>query len=170
MYILALVSPIVALTLLVLLVRWLRRWLHLTSSSDTSGLPGSAATGSDRADDDPWGRAEAHHSRWATVALPVVIGIAVLASIAWLSAYLGWASAYVTGRQGPYAGVPPWFGSVGAFIANAFWGGVTAFFVGAFGGVFLSITYLVGRFVLCPDACEPCDEKSDEPDDPDDKG
>ena len=151
--------PVLALAILIALIKLLRHLLRTPSTASDVPATGQAmTTTAKRAETtDPWDRITSRWNRWITVALPVPVGLCILALAIWCLAYLGWGATWVLDRSTAMAGVPPWFGSAEVFIVDVIGGFVTLLFGTAFGAVLVFFSHLVGKCLIWPEACG-CEE------------
>lgn len=151
--------PVLALAILIGLVKLLRHLLRTPGVA--SGVPatGQAMTTSTKnvKAPDPWDRITSHWNRWITWALPVPVGLCILALAVWCLAYLGWGAAWLVDRPTALAGRPPWFGGAEVFIVDVIGGFVTLLFGTGFGAVLVFFSHLIGKCLIWPEACG-CEE------------
>lgn len=149
--IIAIALPIIAAALILLLVRLLRIRLRVPGLSHVSDDPAyMPKRAGEPTAADQWKQVTARWNRWITGPLAFFVGVLVVASTAWLLAYLGWIAIYVFDRPHALAIPPPWFHSLPSFLlANLI--GIVTLVVGVpivgFTGYAL---HWIGRHTLWP--------------------
>lgn len=155
---LAIALPIIATVALVMLVRTLRRRLHIAGLKRITDYPGYIPMQfRDLSAEERWQQITDHWNDWIIGPLPTAIGTAIVTLTLWLLAYLGWIAAFVVNRAYALDATPPWFGQPTTFAMYVVFG-VAA----VIGGVsvialFVAAMHFIGRHTLWPNPDTPTD-------------
>lgn len=149
--IIAIALPIIAAALIFLLIRLLRIRLRVPGlkhvSDDPAYMPKRAGEPTAA---DQWKQVTARWNRWITGPLAFCVGVLVVASTAWLLAYLGWIATFVFNRPYALAIPPPWFHSLPSFLLATFIGIVTLVLGVPIVGFTGYALHWIGRHTLWP--------------------
>ena len=121
--ILAIALPIIVLVLMLTVVGLLRTRLRVPGLKHVPDLPayiprrtGEPTTAGQ------WQQITALWNRWITGPLAFLVGLMVVASAAWLLAYLGWIATWAFDRPLALKVTPPWFHSLPSLMLAMFFG------------------------------------------------
>lgn len=104
--------------------------------------------------DAAWQRVTKRWNPCVTDLLPLLLGSAILLTLIWLLAYVGWFGLYVLHEPAVLLVEPPWFGSPRLFARLVMVGLISAP-IGLFGVVIVgALAYGVGRRTLWPETID----------------